>query len=333
MDIEFLRAADRDELLDFLYSVFTRNNPNHPRFENLYPDIFLATDEAMKDHAVIRENGKIASCVGAYHMTLQIAGCRVPIVGVGQVSTGAAALGKGYFSAILKAQIERVTREGAALLWLGGRQDRYAHFGIEGGCATNLLYCFDKHSTAKIPVTLDISSVPAKDPGSVSDEMFRLREQTVDGIIEPLERYRRRFARSQNATIWTARRPGSGELLAWAWMGKEHIHDWCGDPDAKLQLAAKFAQSAEKATYRTESPWDTAVADRLRPYCDWVGTSSNQLSVLNLKALLDAFRPIIPAGAPLPDESLGPAKLARMLFGPEPGPFHLPFLLQDPFHV
>ena len=38
--------ADMPELLDFLYGIFAANNPTHPRFEWLYPDMFPDEEKA-----------------------------------------------------------------------------------------------------------------------------------------------------------------------------------------------------------------------------------------------------------------------------------------------
>ena len=37
MNVSFATAADCEQLLDFLPSVFRRGNPSHPRFETLFP--------------------------------------------------------------------------------------------------------------------------------------------------------------------------------------------------------------------------------------------------------------------------------------------------------
>ena len=150
MKISFATASDCEQLLDFLPSVFRRDKPDHSRFEDLYPDIFLPTDEAMKHHAVVRDDaGKIVSCIGAYPMTLRVAGCDVPIAGIGQVSTAKEWLGKGCMSALMKAQLERLRSLGVAVVWLGGRHDRYAHFGFETGSLA-FDYGMDAHSLGKV---------------------------------------------------------------------------------------------------------------------------------------------------------------------------------------
>ncbi|MBR1835930.1 MAG: GNAT family N-acetyltransferase, partial [Kiritimatiellae bacterium] len=187
MKIELARAGDRTELLDFLFSVFLRDHPNHMRFERLFPDLFDDTDEAMGRHAVVRESGRIVACVGAYHMKLRVCGCDVPLGGIGQVSTGADWLGRGFMSALLKFQLERLRSEGAALAWLGGRHDRYSRFGFEtGGGAFS--YGLDSRSLAGVPRRRKVEAVGGADaPAAVTPDMIAMRDATAPAaVLEPV---------------------------------------------------------------------------------------------------------------------------------------------------
>ena len=107
--IEYATLADRDELLAFLLGVFRRQRPDHPPFEALYPDLFQ--DEAtIGCHAVIRDAGRIVACVGAYPIPLRVAGLDIPTAGFGQVATSPDHLGRGYMTALMKAQLSRLRR-------------------------------------------------------------------------------------------------------------------------------------------------------------------------------------------------------------------------------
>ena len=130
MNIELARPDDLPELLDFLYAAFRAGNPDHPRFEALFPDLVAPTAEAMARHQIIRKGGRIVSCVGTYPMTVRIAGCRVPAAGLGQVSTAPDMQGHGFMTQLLAAAGRRMEEEGAAVSWLGGRHDRYGRHGV-----------------------------------------------------------------------------------------------------------------------------------------------------------------------------------------------------------
>ena len=332
MKIEYATARDLDELLDFLVGVFRRKRPDHPRFEVLFPDIFLPTDEAMGRHAIIRENGRIAACVGAYTMTLQVSGCRIPIGGIGQVSTGADYLGRGYMGALLRFQLDRLRDEDrVALVWLGGRLDRYSRYGFQA-CAPALCHGIDRQAADKVAPRFAVESSDASAPDSVTPEMWAMRNAEADTVIEPLERYRARFAR-RPLEIWKASSPGS-PLLAWALVDAASgcIDEWCGDPEARLDIARAIAR-AKGSTERTETYRQSRMAELLRPHCPWVAVRLSLLSVLSLERLWEAYSPLLPADATPPDPSLGPGGLARALFGPESVAYRLPFWLPNPFHL
>ena len=114
-EISLATTSDREELLDFLFRVFGRNAPNHKRFEVLYPDLFITSDDRISDHLLVRKDGKIVACVGAYPMTVRIAGCDIPGAGVGQVATDYDYTGRGYMSQLFKAQNAILKEKGVAM--------------------------------------------------------------------------------------------------------------------------------------------------------------------------------------------------------------------------
>lgn len=329
MKMEFAKASDQAELLDFLHAVFCRNNPSHPRFETLYPDLLEATDEAMGRHAIVRMNGRIASCVGMYTMEMQVGGYRVPIAGIGQVSTGAEWLGKGFMSALLKAQLARAREEGAALAWLSGRHDRYAHFGFEV-VGLSFRYHADKRSSQGLPRTYAVAHVPAT-AETVTPECFAVRAETVDGVLEPLARYHARLARAQHE-LWSAVAPGAVTPCAWALVQQgdtPKIVEWWGTVAGRLEIFAAIAEVAGSVS-REESSASRELNEGLRRACAWMGPTCNHLALLNREGVLKAY------GIEETEEMRmwdGPEFL-RKLFGPEPsGLTHVPFYLPDVAHV
>ena len=336
IDIDFARAGDRAELLDFLHAVFLRNNPQHPRFEALFPDIFYAdTDEAMAPHAVVRVDGRIAACVGAYPMTLRIAGCDVPIVGIGQVSTGADHLGKGYMTALLREQLRRAREGGAALAWLGGRHDRYSRFGFESA-GTAFSFGLDKRSVCEVPRRREVARLPGTPGDGVPAALFALREDTADSVVETPERYARHLRRS-GIEIWTATPTGSSEPDAWVVYNADNrkLDEFSGSAEGCLEIAAELAAQTPNGVQAAPSPANHALCEGLRKACCWAAARLNMLSVLNLDRLLEAYRPLIRPGTRLPPRDASPGELARICFGPELSsfPVQLPFQLPDIFHI
>lgn len=339
MNIEFAKAGDCAELLDFLHSVFLRDKPDHIRFEKLFPDIFLPTDEAMRDHAVVRESGRIVSCVGAYPMTLRVAGCDVPIAGIGQVSTAKDWLGKGCMSALLKAQLERLRAEGVALVWLGGRHDRYAHFGFETGSLA-FHYGLDDRSLRTLGRTRAVARHQGPDAraAALTPALYALRETTSPAtVLEPRERFLARLARA-DCEIWTATPAGAAVPDAWAVVSKEWraLDLAAGSVEGVLEIAAEASKTL--GTFLTvvvpPAPSLRPLAEALRARCAWMGPRSESLCVLDRDKLLEAYAPCIRPGTRLPSKDLDSAALVRACFGPEPdAPLALPFALPSVYHV
>ena len=330
MNIEPAKGADRAELLDFLFAVFTRNNPTHPRFETFCDDLFEPTDEIMGRHLVVREGGRIVSCVGAYPMDLNVAGCRVRFAGIGQVSTAKEALGKGCMSALLKAQLERLKGEGVKLVWLGGRHDRYAHFGFETAGWFWSLW-FDSHSLARAPRSRDVAKIGEGPASPVTPAMWELRRRTDPFVDEPFERWRKRLGRIK-CEVWTATPSGAAEPDAWAVYSAEHkkLVDYAGAPEGILEIAAETVKIAN-SLHVTVGAHDTALLDALRPHTTWIGLGMHMLLSLDNAGLLETYAPLFPAGAALPDPALPSPAFVRALFGPRPdgaptAPFHFPDL-------
>lgn len=330
--IEYAKASDREELLGFLLNAFNRDRPNadHSKFDDLYPDLFLADDSVMGRHAVIREEGRIVACVGAYLMPLRIGSEIVMTAGFGQVSTDAAFLGRGFMSALLKHQLQRVRREGAILAWLGGRRDRYSHFGFDSAGVT-VNHLIDTHSLGSVPRRLKVAGCDARQEGAITPEMFKLREGTAQSVLEPFETFKIQLGRKGFALeVWTASQDGK-EPEAWALFDSSHrrVIEWCGSFDGRIEILAALCERG--AVERTETRGDAEMLAFLREHCLWCTLESSTIAVLDAARLLEAMAPFVPAGFE-PKETGGPA-LARELFGPWPGSPLLPFHIPRLFHV
>lgn len=335
-DIEYARAGDRAELLDFLFAVFRRDRPDHPRFETLFPDIFFAdTDEFMERHAILRVDGRIAACVGMYHLTLRIAGCEVPFAGIGQVSTGAEYLGRGFMTALLRAQLQRARDEGATLAWLGGRHDRYSRFGFE---TVGVVYQFgfDPHAARAIPRTRSVAPVDIAPGAPLPTPLVALRNVACDSIVETPERYARHLLRPA-LEIWTATPATADQPDAWVVYNREArvLDEVSGNPEGILEIVAVLAERANAEVCLSVSPASRPLAEACRRACAHVGSRMNNIAVLDPDRLLAAYRPLLPPDTPSLPDNLSSGELARLCFGPERSsfPVQLPFHFPDFFHV
>ncbi len=333
MKIERATTRDRNELLSFLLGVFRAGRPDHPPFEDIYPDLFLEDDEVLGRHAIIREGGRIVACVGTYLIPVQLGGCRVMTAGLGQVATDPAARGKGCMTALINHELDRCRDEGALVAWLGGRRDRYAHFGFDDA---GLLYDYwlDIHSTRDIPRVRTVRHVDATARDAITPALFALRERTADSALVPLETFRLQMTRlGFQFEIWSAFPEGAEELDAWAVIDVKNnrIQEWCGSTDGRLEIA--HAYCAEKhGVRRLESPADAEMNRLLHNLSVHVSPASRTIAVLNAPGLLAALAPFVPKGFVLP-ESASATDLPHLLYGPGRGTAELPFYIPEIFHV
>ena len=369
MNIELARPDDLPELTDFLLAAFRPNNPDHPRFETLYPDLFAPTEAAAARHQIIRKGGRIVSCVGTYPMTLRIAGCRVPAAGVGQVATAVDARGHGYMTQLLVAAGRRMEEEGAAVSWLGGRHDRYGRHGWEI-VQNGYVFSFSGGALRVMDENLLVSSAPGS-AAEITQAMFAMRDAATT-LEDTPARYRVRLGRGESE-IWTAHRRKTDVVAAWAvvYPKAKKIADFCGSADGVIQIA-KSAALRYGSLSLPASCADKGLLERLRAECAHMHIGSQMLRVVSLAGTLAAYRPLIeaapPAGsgatlrmtrgeAPAEEVVLGaggrtieldPKRMARLLFGPEragdiPGVpadlhwlnvvFPLPFGISELYHV
>lgn len=329
--IERAKAGDCRELLDFLLSVFRRNTPNHMPFNGLYPEMFVDDDESMGRHAVIRDGGRIVSCVGAYPMTLQMGAITLPTLGIGQVSTSENHLGRGYMSALLRHQLECGRENGAVIAWLGGRRDRYSHFGFDVGF-TSLDYQIDRRSFGGRTATHRVEKLPS--PESITPAMFELRSQTAHTVLEPLSRYRERLRRCRGGLeVLTATRDGASDPDSWAVHDSNQgfIVEWCGSLEGRVAIIDALLESGRGLVLRRESPMDFEANDFLREHSLTYCASSTMLAILDADALIARMAPVLPAG--YSPKAEGGTELVRELFGFGRGSLSLPFYMPTIFNV
>lgn len=334
MDISLIKAEECNELVDFLNSVFGRGQATMPHFDQMYPDIFKPTAEKMAPHAVIRDekSGKILSCVGAYLMNMKVAGCTVPIIGIGQVSTAEEALGKGCMSTLLKHQLNAYKEKGAVLAWLGGRHDRYGHFGFETAGLT-FQYGFDVRSTSFYKPVNKVECVKFENIREIFNEDFMaLRnaeeyviEDTLEGVLERLDRCK--------PDLWVVY-DECGKPKAWAFITDswkivlECVGDFVGCCDIIAESIKTYKRFKIVLPYTRK-----ALNEFSRAHCDWMGPCCESLVVLNREKLFECYKPFIRPGTRLPSKELSDAEFVRACFGPEPNSLFLPFFLPSHYHV
>ena len=334
MNITIAKAEECNDLVVFLNTVFGRGQATQPQFDQMYPDIFKPTTEKMAPHALIKDENtcKIISCVGSYPLDMVVEGCKVPIIGIGQVSTAEEALGKGYMSALLKYQINAAKEAGAVLAWLGGRHDRYGHFGFETASLA-FQYGFDKGSIRFYKPNNKATCISYEQIDEVfNDDFMALRNAEKDVIIDTREGILERLVRC-TPDLWVIyddnNKPKAWALISNKW---KTVLEFAGD-HAYIADIIVAAVETYGDTRITLTHVKTALSEFSRAYCAWMGPRTESLLVLNKEKLLECYKPFIRPGTRLPSKELSDAEFIRACFGPEPGSLFLPFMLPSHYHV
>ncbi|MBR5519135.1 MAG: GNAT family N-acetyltransferase [Clostridia bacterium] len=127
-------AADFDEIIDFIDFVFSKNGSPHD-FPAMYPNLYLRTDESMRNLVNLYEDGKIIGSVLAHERVLSVAGKELKVVGIGNVAAHPRMRGKGIMTKLMTHIVDEMKKDGVAISMLGGKRSRYNHFGYEVGGA------------------------------------------------------------------------------------------------------------------------------------------------------------------------------------------------------
>ncbi len=124
---------DYADILDFGNYVFQID------FKALLPKLYENHPELAADHVLVTEEHetgeRIRSMVGGFKIPLTAAGKKLLMRGIGTVSVHPYDRGKGYMKLAMHRIIEDAEAEGADLIALSGRKQRYQHYGFEK-CAT-----------------------------------------------------------------------------------------------------------------------------------------------------------------------------------------------------
>ena len=127
------RPEDYADIIDFGNMVFGED------FRAIQPKLYEDRPHMAKEHHLVWEDGRIKAMVGSFPITLQVAGRTIPVRGIGTVSVHPYARSKGYMKLLMANALQEAEQEGAALMVLGGRRQRYEHFGFTK-CGTS--FCF-----------------------------------------------------------------------------------------------------------------------------------------------------------------------------------------------
>lgn len=129
MNIEYVRAtaADYEEVVAEADRGFG-HKPEEDFFRTIQPKLYR-TDDTMDSHYLVREDGKIAGLLCAYNADMDVMGKKLRSCGIGTVCVLPEYRSRGYMKGLMKYADDRMVEDGVDFAILGGRRQRYEHFG------------------------------------------------------------------------------------------------------------------------------------------------------------------------------------------------------------
>ncbi len=139
-------VSEYDDLIAFLNKIF------RIRMDLQYSHIYKPTRKDMSNNIIIRDDGRIVSCVGIFPMTLLCGDARLSVGGIGGVSTDAKYRGRGLMSKLLDRAILAMRRRNYDISILWGDRLRYNRFGWENG-GRQYAFSIDRRHVSPAKVT------------------------------------------------------------------------------------------------------------------------------------------------------------------------------------
>ncbi len=144
MSLEVVRLTpdDYENEVDFINLVFSQNSVPH-NFERLMPR-WVRPEEVGRNVAVKRD-GRIRACIMGAPMNVHVAGRRLLVYGIGNVSTHLSERGTGLMRMAMTRTLEDMQKDGADLAALGGMRQRYGFYGFET-CGSHIACTLTSHN-------------------------------------------------------------------------------------------------------------------------------------------------------------------------------------------
>lgn len=183
VEITKAKTEDYEELVNTANYVFmTDEGPTD--FPGLLPKLYAKSNDTMKYHHIIREDGKIKAIVGSFPAEMEICGERLKGYGIGTVSVHTDSRSKGYMKKLMKAALEEMERENTDFSFLGGQRQRYEHFGFTP-CGAVASFAFTTENARRLPHQDGVYSfraVSAEDTNIIS-QMFSLYQKRPAKVV------------------------------------------------------------------------------------------------------------------------------------------------------
>ena len=144
MEYEIIRLSNKNynEAIDFINMVFSMNYCPY-NFPEMLPVLYKPTEEHMKCHYVIKEEGKIKALVGIYPAEIVINKNIFRMARIGAVSTHPNSQGKNMMKTLMEFATKKIKQDGYSIAYLEGLRNRYLYFGYEK-CGYKMVFKLNK---------------------------------------------------------------------------------------------------------------------------------------------------------------------------------------------
>lgn len=119
------KKSDFQEVTEFINMVFDED------FPEFMEKVYTEENFVRATHLCIRENGKIAACVGLYPQKIQYDDRTAECVWIGSVSVAPDKRGLGYMKELMAEADRIISERKLPFAYLSGRRNRYGFFGYE----------------------------------------------------------------------------------------------------------------------------------------------------------------------------------------------------------
>lgn len=132
MEYKIIRLSRKDysEAIDFINMVFSMNYCPY-NFPEMLPVLYKPTEEQIKCHYVIKEEGKIKALLGIYPAEIVINKNIFRMARIGAVSTHPNSQGKNMMKTLMEFATKKIKQDRYSIAYLEGLRNRYLYFGYE----------------------------------------------------------------------------------------------------------------------------------------------------------------------------------------------------------
>ena len=321
--IERLTLADYDELIPYLARAFKKESADW--FTQALPTIYQPTDESMRCNYAVRREGKIAAVVGVFPMVWSVGGTRLPIAGIGGVSTSPDCRRMGLMRVLMDHVTAELRRSDYALSYLGGQRQRYRYWGWERA-GVKLVAHVDAANIRHEPRWSGLAALPYEPvPSDVAilTALKAMHDRRRQRYIRPIERFYE-FLIEWEAQPFMARND-SGQPIAYAVISRYgQVDELIGqDVDAALGLLRQLVNDKGGLSVALD-PMREPLSEAITSMAEWTRLeTSGNWQIFDWPATVSALLraalqrgPLAPGRVVLGIEGVGSMSVCVDLSGP-----------------